>query len=209
MRSNRTTQAAVQTAVVGVFESVEFARDAVRELVQSSFRDEQIGFIAPNNNERVSADPDQLIGTDGKAANMAAGATAGIAAGASVGALWAIGIAAGLLPAIGPVIAGGVLASVLASAAGGAAVAGVVGALIGMGIPEDEARYYEEEFHAGRTLVTVQADGRVEEAQAIMRRHGAYDVHTKNSYKSSNEYQRKIADVSTVDYFPVRPPQPR
>ena len=72
-----------------------------------------------------------------------------------------------------------------------------------------EARYYEEEFHAGRTLVTVQADGRIDDAQAIMRRHGAYDIHTKSTYKESNEYQRKQADISTVDYFPVRPTQPR
>jgi len=208
MKTNRETQSAVQTAVVGVFDSIEFARDAVRDLVQSRFRDDQIGVIAPNN-ERLNADPDNLLETDGRAANMAAGATAGIAAGASVGALWAIGIAAGLLPAIGPVIAGGVLASVLASAAGGAAVAGVLGGLIGMGIPEEEARYYEAEFHAGRTLVTVQAEGRIEDAQAILRKHGAYDVHTKSTYKSTNEYQRKLADVSTVDYFPVRPPQPR
>jgi len=80
------------------------------------------------------------------------------------------------LPAIGPVIAGGVLASVLASAAGGAAVAGIVGALIGMGVPEEEAAYYESEFRSGRTLVTVQADGRYDEVVALLRRHGAAEM---------------------------------
>ena len=208
MQTNRPTQTPVQTAVVAVFDTVPFARDAVRDLVQAGFRDDQIGMISPNH-DQVDANSDTVLDTDGRAANMAAGATAGIAAGASVGALWAIGIAAGLLPAIGPVIAGGVLASVLASAAGGAAVAGVLGALIGLGIPEEEARYYEGEFQSGRTLVTVRADGRIDDAQMILRRHGGYDIQTKNTYKSTSEYQRKIADVSTVDYFPVRPPQPR
>ncbi|MBL9122768.1 MAG: hypothetical protein JNG90_03990 [Planctomycetaceae bacterium] len=197
------------TTVVGIFDSVDFARDAVRELVEARFPEDQLGLLAPSGTATDTHEA-TTIPTEGRAANVAAGATAGIAAGASVGALWAIGIAAGLLPAIGPVIAGGLLASVLASAAGGAAVAGVVGALIGLGVPEEEARYYESEFQAGRTLVTVRAPAdRSEEAKGILRRHGAYDVHTKDTYQATPEYRRKLADVSTVDYFPVQPGRPR
>jgi hypothetical protein len=81
-----------------------------------------------------------------------------------------------VLPAIGPVIAGGVLASVLASAAGAATVGGILGALIGLGVPENEARVYEREFHAGRTLVTVRADGRYDQIRTILRRHGAREM---------------------------------
>jgi len=61
------------------------------------------------------------------------------------------------------------------NAASGAAIAGLAGALIGLGIPEEEAHYYEGEFKAGRTLVTVRAPGRYEEAHDILRRFGAYD----------------------------------
>jgi hypothetical protein len=104
------------------------------------------------------------------------GAATGVVAGAGIGALWALGIAAGVLPAIGPVIAGGVLASVLASAAGAATVGGILGALIGLGVPEHEARVYEREFHAGRTLVTVRADGRYDQIRTILRRHGAREM---------------------------------
>jgi uncharacterized protein (TIGR02271 family) len=68
-----------------------------------------------------------------------------------VGALWGLGILAGVLPAIGPAIAGGTLAAILSSAAAGAATAGIAGTLIGLGIPEDEANYYHQEFRAGRT----------------------------------------------------------
>jgi len=95
-----------------------------------------------------------------------------------VGALWALGIAANILPGIGPVVSGGILGSILASAAGGAAVAGVVGALVGLGIPEEDAQYYEGEFKSGRILVTVKADGRYDEAWAILHRHGAYNRET-------------------------------
>ena len=58
---------------------------------------------------------------------------------------------------------------------------GLAGALIGYGIPEEEAQYYHGEFEAGRTIVTVHADGRYDEATTILRRHGAYDMSTRDS----------------------------
>ena len=63
-------------------------------------------------------------------------------------------------------------------AAAGAAAGSLVGALIGLGVPEEEARYYEGEARSGRTLVTVRAEGRYDEASAITRRHGGYDRFT-------------------------------
>jgi len=105
----------------------------------------------------------------------------GVAAGAGVGALWGMGILAGILPAIGPAIAGGTLAALLSSAAAGAAAAGVTGALIGMGIPKEEAEFYESELKSGRTIVTVNADGRRNEAQAILQRFGGYDISSRSS----------------------------
>ena len=160
---------------VGVFVDQMRAQAAVRDLRSAGFREEEIGVAARNS--------DQVAGslTEGQAisgTNVATGAGAGAATGAGVGALWALGIAAGVLPAIGPVIAGGLLAAVAASAAGGAAVAGVIGALVGLGIPEDEAAHYESEFKAGRTIVTVRAQGRYQEALAILRSHDGYDLHT-------------------------------
>jgi uncharacterized protein (TIGR02271 family) len=156
------------TTVVGVFEDGQQAQRAVQELRRAGFREDQIG-IAARDTGAVTPGPAQ------EGTYVGEGALAGAATGAGLGALWAIGIAAGALPAIGPVIAGGILASVLASAAGGAAVGSLVGALIGLGIPEEEAEYYESEFHAGRPVVTVRADGRSEEAWAILQRFGAYN----------------------------------
>lgn len=155
---------------VGVFDSVTGAQQAVRDLKAAGFTDDQIGFIA---HDRDTGERVETTSGDTKAAE---GAAVGVAAGAGVGALWALGIAAGLLPAIGPVVAGGILGSLLASAAGGAAVAGVTGALIGLGIPEEEARYYEQEFQGGRPIVTVRADGGYAEALAIMERNGGFDM---------------------------------
>jgi hypothetical protein len=158
--------------VVGVFEDRRAAQHAVAELQQVGFRDDQIGIVSRN----VEAPAGEKSETGSR---WEEGAAAGVAAGAGLGALWGLGIVAGVLPAVGPAIAGGILGAVLTSAAGGAATFGVLGALIGLGIPEEEARYYEGEFHAGRTLVTVQAPGRYEEACEILRRHGASNIESR------------------------------
>jgi hypothetical protein len=158
----------VRPAVVGVFTDRAAAQHAVNELRRANFGEDQIGVVG-----RGGPDPAPNEVTDSKAGE---GAAAGAASGAGVGALWALGVAAGVLPAAGPVVAGGLLASVLASAAGGAAAGGALGALVGLGVPDEEARYYEGEFRSGRTLVTVQASGRTAEAEAILRGCGAYDM---------------------------------
>jgi hypothetical protein len=158
------------STLVGVFEHQWQAQNAVRELRQAGFREDQIGVIARDGSATGGT---RDASTEGAYAGT--GAATGAIAGAGIGALWALGIAANVLPAIGPVISGGLLASVLASAAGAAATGGLVGALIGFGIPEEDAHYYEGEFQAGRTLVTVQVDGREDDARAILQRHGAYE----------------------------------
>jgi hypothetical protein len=150
------------TVVVGVFLQRSDAQQAVDELRREGFAENQIGVVAREG--RTLIEERSPIGQDSAAEE---GAIAGTLAGASIGGLWAVGIAAGLLPAIGPVIAGGIFASLIASAAAGAIAGGILGSLIGLGIPEDEARFYEQEFQSGRTLVTVQADSRYDDAQAV------------------------------------------
>jgi hypothetical protein len=76
------------------------------------------------------------------------------------------------VPGIGPVLAGGILAATLGGAAVGAAAGGLLGALTAMGVPEEEARYYEREFEACCTIVTVTAPGRAQEAAAVLHRYG-------------------------------------
>jgi len=162
-----------RSTVVGVFEDHRAADRTVSDLRKAGFRDDQIG-VATRKSEG-------MWGETGKAeegSHWETGAVTGLLAGAGLGGLVGLGIIAGVIPVLGPVIAGGTLAAVLANAAGGAAIGGIAGALIGSGIPEEEAEYYKGEFEAGRTLVTVKADGRADEAMRILRNHGAYDMHT-------------------------------
>jgi uncharacterized protein (TIGR02271 family) len=161
------------STIVGVFQDQHQARQAVDELRRAGFREDQIGVVGPDGTTTGGT----KVGSD-EGTSTAVGAATGVAAGAGVGALWALGIAANVLPAIGPVISGGILASVLASAAGAAAAGGIVGALVGFGLSEEDAHYYEGELKAGRTLVTVQADRREDEARAILERFGGYGRHS-------------------------------
>ena len=157
-----------RSTVVGVFEHRDDAERAIDELHRAGFTDEQIGFIVRDGDHTTR---DVTTGTS----QAGEGAVGGMLAGAGIGGL--IAAAASLLvPGFGPVLAGGILAATLGGAAIGAAAGGILGALIGMGVPEDEARYYESEFTAGRMLVTVKADGRFNEARDILYRFGAYDV---------------------------------
>lgn len=52
-------------------------------------------------------------------------------------------------------------------------------ALKNMGVPEENADYYENEFEVGRTIVVVGTPDRNEQAIGILRENGAYDVKTR------------------------------
>jgi len=159
-----------RTTLVAVFDDRAHVQQAINELKRAGFRDDQIG-VTSREGQATTA-----TGETTTEHNYAAEAgAAGLATGAGVGALWGLGVISGFLPAIGPAIAGGTLAALLSSAAAGAAAAGLAGTLIGMGIPKEEAEFYESEFKAGKTILTLKSDGRAEEALAILRRHGGYE----------------------------------
>ena len=161
------------STVVGVFKEQDQAERAVGELRRAGFRDDQIGLVARDKKGK------KVVKGKAKQETYAEeGALTGAAVGAGVGGLVGLGVLAGVIPVIGPAIAAGTLATILMNAAGGAAIAGLAGALIGLGIPEEEAEYYESELKAGRYLVTVKANRRTDEARTILRRNGGYDRHT-------------------------------
>lgn len=164
----RTTMATATTTgtIVGVFEDRQKARQAIADLKKMGYTESQIGVITQGEEDSVDG------ATDTKAEE---GAAAGLATGAGLGALWGIGILSNVLPGIGPALFGGTLGVILSSAAAGAAAAGIGGALVGMGIPDDDAEYYEGEFKAGRTIVTVDGGPKAGLAQGVLTQYGAYN----------------------------------
>jgi hypothetical protein len=173
---------AQKSTVVGVFEDRLQADRAVDELRRAGFRDDQIGVAMRHD----AVDMTDAVDTDGSEAGT--GAITGMLTGLGLGALAGLGVLSGVIPIIGPAIAGGTLGIILSNAAVGAGVGGLVGALVGAGIPEEHAHYYQGEFEAGRTIVTVQADGRADEANAILRRYDAYDVERRPDYSGTATY---------------------
>jgi hypothetical protein len=182
-----------RSTVVGVFNDRQHANAAVEDLKRVGFRDDQIGVASRHT------DTGEMT-TSEQGSKAEEGAVMGVLAGAGLGGLVGLGILAGMIPAVGPVIAGGTLATILANAAGGAALAGLAGALVGAGIPEEEAHYYQTEFEAGRIIVTIKADGRFDEATAILRRHGAYDMHTEgvSMAESVSRARAAVADAERI-----------
>jgi hypothetical protein len=156
-----------ERTAVGVFEDRRHARLAVDELCRNGFALAQIGFATPE--ERPVVDPPHVD----HHTRAGEGAAAGAAAGGTLGGVVGIALATAILPGIGPVLAGGLLAGGVAGAVAGLASGSLLGALLGMSVPEEEARVYEQAFHSGQTVVTVQAGERYDEAMAILRHASA------------------------------------
>jgi hypothetical protein len=148
-----------RTTAASVYEDRSHAEYAVRELLRAGFGEDQVGMMALDPGPVV--EPPVLEKTK---------AGQGAATGAALGGLLGAALATVVLPGVGPVIAAGFLIGVLEGVAAGAASGGILGALLGLRIPEDEARHHEQHFHSGRTVVTVRANGRYDEAVAILER---------------------------------------
>ncbi len=161
----------VCTTTVGIFATRDAANRAVAELRKSGYSDDHIGLVAKDS------ETGKAVRTDGAGeTNLAEGAAIGAVAGAATGAAVGAGILMGIIPVIGPVLAIGTLGTILVNAVGGAAIATVAGALVGWGIPEEDAKYYEDEVKAGRYLVTVDRGTRtVDDPRTILTKHGGYD----------------------------------
>jgi hypothetical protein len=157
---------------VGVFDERSDAELAARDLREKGFKDDEIGYAWRDDAGKTHQEGN-------KSAEMAAsGAGTGVVLGGIIGAGAAL-----LIPGIGPVVSGGLLATALAGAATGAVAGGVAGgitgALMGLGIPEDEAKYYNDQFSEGRTLMTVRANDRYNDASDIVRKRRGFDYETR------------------------------
>lgn len=149
--------------IAGLFPTREAALQAVQDLQQAGFDSSTIGTLMPDTTQSG-----KTVYQHGNQSTETAVA-GGIVGGTTGAVLAAIG--AVFIPGVGPFISGGILASLLGGAAGW-----LVGGLAGLGIPKEEAEYYESRVHQGSSLVTVDADGREEEARELLLRDGAEDL---------------------------------
>ena len=159
------------TLATGLFRSRASAERAAEMLLDNGFSRDDISVLMSDS-------------TRGRefAMQMATKAPEGATAGATIGGILGA-VAAGLVslgiiivPGLALVAAGPVLAT-LAGLGAGAAAGGLTGALIGLGIPEHEAKFYNEAIQQGGILVGVYAhDDRASDARKILSAAGADQV---------------------------------
>lgn len=160
--------------VVGVFNSVTDAQDAVRELESAGVPRTDISIVA--NKNAVGYDTLKDTANRDKASDVIADAGIGAAIG-GVGGLLLSAAGALTIPVIGPILAAGPIAAALTGAGVGAAAGGLIGALTETGVPEEQARYYAEGVRRGDVLVTVRTNNALEHTVCdILERNNAVDV---------------------------------
>jgi len=146
--------------VVGVFDGPNHAEQALSGLKAAGFTPEQVSVVAQDKRDvQQMADNTDMAG-EGAATGAVTGGVLGGLAG------FLVGISAMVIPGIGPIVGTGILVSTLAGAGIGAAAGGLVGALMGQGVPEEDARGYEEHVRKGSILLTVTAHSDEQERQA-------------------------------------------
>jgi uncharacterized membrane protein len=171
-------------SVVGIVKTHSQAEQIVEGLQDAGFPVSEISVLLPDNEGKHD------IGHV-KATKAPEGATTGATTGGVTGGVLGLlaGIGALAIPGVGPFIAAGPIMATLSGAAIGATTGGVVGGLIGLGIPEIEAKRYEEKLKSGNYLIAVHAgDGNEEEcAKEIFENAGAEDICTSSMSKAPAE----------------------
>jgi hypothetical protein len=203
-----------KTAIFGVYTSRDEVASAVERFRSSGFRDDDISVVLSGEqgpekvedigsletkgvNENVkdvsskqmkdvssSVSANDVVKNAKMPRTAATGAGIGAALGGTMG--WLAALPALAIPGLGPLLIGGPLFGAFVGAtAGGAVGAGAVGALVGVGIPEDEAKLYEERLKKGGRLVAVHIESReeAERARQIFRQTGATDISTTQEAK--------------------------
>ncbi len=166
-----------KTSVFCIAKSHAQAEQIVERLQTSGFPTSEISVLLPDTEGKHD------IGHV-KATKAPEGATTGGVAGGVTGGVLGLlaGIGALAIPGVGPFIAAGPIMAALSGAAIGATTGGVVGGLIGMGIPEIEAKRYEEKLRNGNYLIAVHThDGdEKDRAKEIFKTAGADDISTSS-----------------------------
>ncbi|WP_293351139.1 MULTISPECIES: general stress protein [unclassified Microcoleus] len=185
-----------QKRAVGVFSTRRETEHALGELRTGGFDMDRVSVIAKDGDSKGDiAGIDVHDSADNKADE---GATKGALTGGTLGGLTGLLVGLGLvaIPGIGPIMLAGAsataIATTLAGTALGAAAGSLIGALVGLGIPEEEARAYNDRVARGDYLVLVDgSEAEVAQAGAVLSRGGIQDWNT---------YDSPSVDTAQADY---------
>ncbi|MBD1829729.1 general stress protein [Microcoleus vaginatus GB1-A2] len=182
---------------VGVFSTRRETEHALGELRAAGFDMDRVSVIAKDSDSKGDiAGIDVQESADNKADE---GATKGALTGGTLGGLTGLLVGLGLvaIPGIGPIMLAGAsataIATTLAGTALGAAAGSLIGALVGLGIPEEEAKAYNDRVASGDYLVLLDgSEAEVAKAETILSRGG---IQHWNTY----DYNPSV-DSARADY---------
>ena len=165
---------------VASFPDRAHAEQAIRELKSVGFGNNDIGIALRDRDEQNAVMHETGIDSPHRTEK---GLIGGGVLGGLTGLL--IGLGALVIPGVGPIVAGGLFVEALGATALGASIGaiggGFIGALVDLGIPEDEAHYYEAGFKQGDAVVSVRTGTRYVEALGILNNCGG-DLNTQKSF---------------------------
>ncbi|MEO8205504.1 MAG: general stress protein [Chthoniobacterales bacterium] len=162
-------------SVIGIVTSRQQTEQTVQNLQAAGFPVSDISILIPDT------DGERDFGHI-KASKAPEGATTGAATGGVVGGVLGLlaGIGALAIPGVGPLIAAGPIMAALSGLGAGALAGGLVGGLVGLGIPEIEAKRYEEKLKSGNYFIAVHTDDgdQITLAKEVLKNSGAEDIST-------------------------------
>ncbi|MEG4206091.1 histidine kinase [Microcoleus sp. Pol7_A1] len=181
---------------VGVFSTRRETEQALGELRSAGFDMDRVSVIAKDSDSKGDiAGIDVQESAENKADE---GATKGALTGGTLGGLTGLLVGLGLvaIPGIGPIMLAGAsataIATTLAGTALGAAAGSLIGALVGLGIPEEEAKVYNDRVARGDYLVLLDgSEAEVAKAETILSRGGI---------QQWNTYDYPSVDSARADY---------
>ncbi len=77
--------------------------------------------------------------------------------------------------------------------------------LTSMGLSDEEARYYSNEFSNGNIILAVQARGREQEALSVLHQYSAYNSH--DVFNQATNYAQQSSDSTRQDNYGTSQPQ--
>jgi hypothetical protein len=191
--------------ILAVYDTLDTAHSAVRDLTGSGFDRADIGVAARDYSSTDWGDAtEDVTGSEGSGFGALVGGLTGVV----------MGLTAITIPGIGAIIAAGPLAAALGAATGGAigAVAGVatgglVASLVDLGVSDIDAETYAEHVRRGGALVsvTVRDESRIGTATDILNRYNPVDIErraTQWKAKGWSGYD-KMADPYTAEDLAV------
>lgn len=175
-------------AVFGIANSEKQAEMTVQELIDQGFGNEEISILLQDAENRLTSNTLRQKNAKGQTLGVekhtkaseggAAGALGGGILGGTLGFLAGIGALA--IPGLGPFIAAGPIMAALGGSAVGGSLGLLVGSLVGLGIPEYEAKRYEDRLKAGGILISVHcvSDEEISKVKTIFANNQIEDVAT-------------------------------